>query len=422
MSAMLCATMWAQAPAQGQAGQPQWKDRAEYDLVESIGKEADPNKKLALLNQWKEKYPGSDFKKLRAAMVLQTYQALNQPKEIYAAAKEVLTIDAADPLALSMISYLTPVLANTAPDALETGEKAAQGILSQIGTIFDASKKPAQMNDQQWAQQKDLAEAQSHKTLGWVAMVRKDAAAAQDHFTKSLEKNAAQGDVSYWLGQTIMGEKKVEKYPLGLFHVARAVSYDGPGAMPPAGRTQVDGYLKKAYAGYHGDESGLDQLKQTAKANALPPSGFTIKSVADVAREKAAEEEKFIAENPKLGLWKRIKEALLGAEGQQYFDASMKDAEIPELRGWVVESRGKELTVGISDKTTAEVTLVLDSPVAKVDPGTELTWDKGVGKTFSKEPFMVTMEVEKKNIKGLPSAAPAKRPAAAKKPGGAKRK
>jgi hypothetical protein len=418
---MLCATMWAQAPAQGQAGQPQWKDRAEYDLVESIGKEADPNKKIALLNQWKEKYPGSDFKKLRAAMYLQTYQALNQPKEIYASAKEVLAIDANDPLALSMISFLTPVLANTAPEALDMGEKAANGVLSQLATIFEPSKKPASMSTEQWDQQRNLAEAQSHKTLGWIAMIRKDAPGAQDHFTKSLEKNGAQGDVSYWLGQTIIGMKKVELYPLGLFHVARAVAYDGPGAMPPAGRTQVDSYLKKAYAGYHGDESGLDQVKQVAKAHALPPSGWTIKSVADIAREKAAEEEKFIAENPKLGLWKRIKEALVGAEGQQYFDSSMKDAEIPELRGWVVEAKGKEITVAISDKTTAEVTLQLDAPAGKVDPGTELTWDKGIGKTFSKEPFMLTMEVEKKNIKGLPTPAPAKRAAPARRPAAKKK-
>jgi len=270
IAALLCAPTCAQGQAAqagqaqgqgqaGQAGQPQWKDRAEYDLVESIGKEQDPNKKIALLNQWKEKYPGTEFKKLRAAMYLQTYQGLNQPANIYSAAKEVLAIDPQDMFALSMISYLTPVLTNTSPDALDTGGKAAQGVLSNLDATFAADKKPAQMSAEQWSQQRNLAEAQAHKTLGWVAMIRKNAAEAEDHFTKSLEKNAAQGDVSYWLGQTVMGEKKLEKYPLGMWHVARAASYDGPGALPAQGRTQVNDYLTKAYTGYHGDTSGLDQ-------------------------------------------------------------------------------------------------------------------------------------------------------------------
>src|SRR5690242_11568979 len=64
------------AAGQGQAaaGQPQWKDRAEFDLFESIRNEQDPTKKIALLNQWKEKYPGSEFKKVRAGLLVQTYQ------------------------------------------------------------------------------------------------------------------------------------------------------------------------------------------------------------------------------------------------------------------------------------------------------------------------------------------------------------
>jgi len=431
---LCCAPMWAQAQGQAQPGQaqpgqapqagqaagqagPQWKDRAEYDLVESIGKETDPTKKLALLNQWKEKYPGTEFKKVRSAMYLQTYQQLNQPANIYSAAKDVLAEDPKDMFALSMISYLTPVLTNTSPDALDTGEKAAQGVLANLDATFAADKKPANMSADQWQQQRNLAEAQAHKTLGWVAMIRKNAPEAEDHFTKSLEKNPAQGDVSYWLGQTIMGEKKLEKYSLGLWHVARAVSYDGPGSLPAQGRTQVNDYLTKAYSGYHGDASGLDQVKAQAKAAALPPSGFVIRSVKELAEDKLKQEEAEAAKNPQLALWKKIKDELTGPNGQQYFDSSMKDAQIPEFTGYLIEQRPKELVVGIMDKTTPEMTLQLDSPMpGKAEPGTQLTFS-GVGKSFSKEPFMVVEETERKNIKGWPAAAaPAKRAAPAKKP------
>src|SRR5437016_4389516 len=47
-------------PAQGQPAR-NWKDRAEYDLYNASVKEQDPNKRLALLNSWKEKYTKSDY-------------------------------------------------------------------------------------------------------------------------------------------------------------------------------------------------------------------------------------------------------------------------------------------------------------------------------------------------------------------------
>ena len=76
-------------------------------------------------------------------MYLQAYQQLNQPANIYAAAKDVLTEDPKDMFALSMISYLTPVLTNTSPEALDMGEKAAQGVLANLDATFAADKKPA---------------------------------------------------------------------------------------------------------------------------------------------------------------------------------------------------------------------------------------------------------------------------------------
>src|SRR5687768_8609536 len=70
---------WSQA-AQGQAAQgaqPQYKDQAEYEIFNNVVKEQDPNKKLAFLNTWKEKYPQTEFKKARQLHYLNTYQNLN---------------------------------------------------------------------------------------------------------------------------------------------------------------------------------------------------------------------------------------------------------------------------------------------------------------------------------------------------------
>jgi hypothetical protein len=403
------------AGAQPADAKPNWKDRAEYDLVESITKETDHTKRIALLNQWKEKYPNTDFKKLRAQIYLQSYQGLNQSANVLAAARDILAVDPQDMQALSTMAYYTPALNNQAPDALAAGEKAARGVLENLETFYTPDKKPAQVTAEQWAKAKKDSAAMAHKTLGWIAMIRKEAAPAEENFQKSLEFNPAQGDVSYWLGQTIMGERNADKYSVGLWHIARAASYDGPGALPPAGRKPVDDYLVKAYKGYHGDVTGLDEIKTQAKASALPPPGFNIESVKDIAIKKLKQEEEFAKNNPQAALWIRLKEALLGAEGQQYFDSSMKDAIAPKLRGTLVEQKPKELLVAMSPgSTTPEVTLQLESPLPKAEPGLAFEFE-GVAKSYTKEPFMVVMDVEKEKITGWPAAAPAKKSAPAKR-------
>ena len=84
-----------------------------------------------------------------------------------------------------------------------------------------------------------------------------------------------------------------------------------PGACRK-GRKQVDDYLTKAYTGFHGDTSGLAELKAQAKSAALPPAGFKIKSVREIALEKAQQEEEFNKNNPQLAAWKAMKQGLTG--------------------------------------------------------------------------------------------------------------
>ena len=61
---LLVAFLAASLPAQQQ---PKVKNQEEYDLYNGvIQSQNDPNKQIQLLNTWKEKYPESDFKLLRA--------------------------------------------------------------------------------------------------------------------------------------------------------------------------------------------------------------------------------------------------------------------------------------------------------------------------------------------------------------------
>ena len=410
--------------AQGQTPQKNWKDRAEYDLFESINKETNGARKLDLLNNWKDKYANTDFKQERLTMFLTTYQALNQPAKMIETAREMLSNDPKEFQALYWITFLTPSMNNPAPDALGSGEQAAGELLANLDATFAPEKKPANLSEADWKKARQDMEALGHKTLGWVAMLRKNNDAAEKEFVKSMEINQNAGEVSYWLGTVILAQKKPERQSEVLFHFGRAANYDGPGALPPEGRKQIDAYFVKAYNNYHGqDDAGLKELRALARSKPVPPADFKIKSSNEISAES---EEAFKQSNPQLALWMGVKKELTTPTGEQYFESTLKGAGVPKLKGKLISHKPvrapKELVLGIADPKVAEVTLKLDAALpGRADAGTELEFE-GIAVAYAKEPFMVTFEVEKEKLSGWPTqgAPPAKKPAA-KKAGGVKK-
>ena len=418
IAAVFCVSMWGQATP---APEKKVKDRAEYDLYDSITKEQNAAKRLEFLNTWKEKYAETDYKKERLLFYLTTYVQLNQPAKVIETAKAILEIDPKDFTSLYYISLLTVTQNDMSAGALDSGEKASQGMLANLDTTFAKEKKPAATSDADWTKARNDMEAIAHKTLGWVGIQKKQWDVAEQEFRKELALSPTDAQVSYWLGQSIGGQKKVERTPEAIYFYARAASYDGPGALPPDFRKTVDDYLVRAYKGYHGAMDGLPEIKALAKSNAMPPPDFKIKSVKDVAEDENKKQEEFNKNNPQLAMWTGVKTALVAADGSQYFDSKMKGAGLPKLRGKLVSQtpaiKPKTLVLAMSDDTTPEVTLVLSAPLpGKADAGTVIEFE-GVPTTFTQNPFMVTMEVEKEKIEGWPAQAapaPVHRPASSK--------
>ncbi|MEN6535222.1 MAG: hypothetical protein ABFD60_16765 [Bryobacteraceae bacterium] len=393
------------------AQETKWKDRAEYDLVASYTKETDNNKKLQLLNEWKQKYPDTFYKDTRLLYYLTTYQAMNRPVEMYETAKEMVALNPKDLRGLSWVLILTPTLGKNTPDILETGEKAANGLIASIDTLFAASAKPKETSTADWEKGRTDSGALAHKVLGWVAMNRKDYAAAETQFKDSLKANPAGGEVSYWLGLVLVNQKLAEKQGEALFHFARAAMYDGPASLNPQARADVTKYFEKVYSSFHGSAEGIDAVRTAAKQSALPPEGFKIKSSYELNLEK---EEELKRTNPMLALWLNVRSELTGANADQYWDSSVKGAGLPGGAHGVTKFKGKlvshtpaknpkELVLAVSDATTPEVTLKLDEPMVGAAPaGTEIDFE-GVATSFVKDPFMLVFEVDKAKVSGWPA-------------------
>lgn len=402
-------TAWCQ-----EAKKKEVKDRAEYDLYVSVTKETNDAKRLEFLNTWKEKYPDSAFKLERMQYYLNTYKNLNDGAKMLETAKLFTAEDPKNLTGLYWQTVLTVSLANSAPEALDAGEKAANSLIANL----DASK-PAGATDEAWKKEKATLEGVAHTTLGWVAMQRKNSEAAEKSFVAALEAAPNNAQVDYWMGATILAQRKAERQAEALFYFARAAAMEGPGALAGPVKQTADQYFMKLYTTYHGDASGIEEIKKYAAANPKPGADFKLKS----KHERTAEDDaKLAAENPQLALWMRVKEKLTAPDGEQYFAGSVKNTALPALKGKIISHTPakfpKEIVVGIEKADVAEITLKLENPpkgAGKADPGTEIEFE-GTPVAFTREPFNLTVEVAADKLKGWPAAPPpAKKAVVAKK-------
>ena len=114
-----------------------------------------------------------------------------------------------------------------------------------------------------------------------------------------------------------------------------------------------------------------------------------------------------------LQLWLTIKRQLTRPDGERYFQSSMKDSVIPAGANGVSMLKGtltsalfnkgvSRLMLGLSDSTTAEVTLVLHNGDVSItsELGAQVEF-QGVAVEFTKDPFMLTFDVQLSGTKGL---------------------
>lgn len=421
----ICAFGLISASMQGQT--KNWKDRAEYDLVQQITKEANPQTKIALLKQWEEKYPTSDYKEDRYATTILAYQQAGNAQEMLATTKKLLGDFPKSVTGLYYLNLLTISMNNTSPDALAAGENAGKTMLSLMDDTFSPAKKPAQTSEAQWKQERSNFEAIAYKTMGWVALQKQQYEDAEKNFLEVLNRTPGDAQVSAWTGTAVIRQKKLEKQGVALYHIARAAYYEGPGAFPAQVRDQLRANFEKNYTNFHGDKGGMDQIIEKAKTNPIP-GDVKIESKDEILIKQ---EEELKKTNPVLALWISIKRELAGPNSATYFENTLKNAAIPggvevggtkveKLKGKVVSlkpaTNPKEIVLGVSSAEMSEVTLRFETALrGKVDIGTELEFS-GAPIEFTPDPFNLVFDVEAKDLVGWPAAPPP----AAKKSGSKK--
>jgi len=400
----------------------QFKTQAEYDAYNEVTKDLaanNPQKALTDLEAWKQKFPDSDFKDDRVALQVQTLAAANQPAKALDAAADLMGKDLSSalsgPAQVIKLLYTLAVAIQNVPDPtpaqLAAGAQAARQLAA-----FD--KAPDGVAPEAWAQARHDMQAAAKAASLYTALIpsaqamnHKDCDAAEAAARKAIDQFPESGQAAWSLGSALLCLQKThpEKAPVAIYEFARAASLEPQKAMvdPKWQQATAEPYLEKIYNQYHGaDADGLRQLKMLAVTSPLPPGDFQLKSVGAIAAEK---QEEFEKSNPKLALWMQIKAALTAANGDQYFDAELKNSAVPPLPGVVMEARPacrpKELLVAIKepdkDVLEGQILLKFEKPLnGKPEVPADIQFE-GLPSAFTASPFLLTMDAEVGKVTGL---------------------
>lgn len=370
-----------------------WVDRGEYDLVLTIRAEASPEKRIALLERWKEKYPKSELDQQRRELYLNAYETLGDSAHMLDVAKEMVTVQPENFVGVYWLSVLLPESKAPSPEMLDAGEKAARQLLKAAATPPEA-----------WAKQRAAVERIAHRSLGWIEWQKGDYAAAETEFTANLRQDPASAEASACLGAVLASQKQPEKQVAALWQTTRAASLRDVGALPDGQRRLMDTVSEQLYASYHGATDGLEDLRTKAAADAFPPADFTVESAAIIAARKA--EEELNRTNPELAAWLRIRKRLDTDDGEAYFSQSLHNTLLPKLKGTLLHfepaKKPNTLVLALSDATAEEVTLQLSAPFPnEAAPGIVLEFE-GTADSFTRAPFRLNVTAVPDKVTGWP--------------------
>lgn len=404
-----------------------FKDDKEQTEAIAANTEKDPKAQLEKLDLWKHDYPETEYSDDRMDLYFRAYGATKQFHEQLGVAQDMLKKFPDSFALLRGVLVAFSQISSPSADDRAAATSAARAIIDRADTVFAPEKaKDAGMTDAQWKDLKPQMVAYAKVQIDKIVTDQ-----GVDAVVAALKADPTRVTLNVWLGKQLLDEARKnnqpEKQAGAIFAYARAAAYTGPGALSEKDRAGMKGFVDRAYKTYHGSTEGEDKLLAAA-ANQPLPDGYVIESNVDVIRKTNAADADWRAAHPMLAGWRDTKAILTGDDGQTQFDAQIKESALPKFTGKIVSltaaPRGtKSVVVLVDDEKDgkADCTLTFEAPLAgKMEPGETLSFE-GIAKSYVKDPYMLTVLVEKDKLEGWTGKnAPAARPPAkstAKKPG-----
>ncbi|MFB3825528.1 MAG: hypothetical protein ACE15B_02120 [Bryobacteraceae bacterium] len=373
-----------------------WTDRGEYDLALLVRSEAAPEKRLALLDQWKAKYPGTAQQQVRRELYLSAYQSMGAWPRMLEVSREMVAAQPDNLLGLYWFTLLAPEANQPSPAFLDQAGKAARQLLD----------KAAAAPDPEWQKRRAAIQRLGTRTLVWVACARGAYDEAERQLAAWLRANPRDAEMSAWLAAIVA--KHSDKQVTALWHLARAAAPPAKGAAGPDRSREFAAELERIYTAYHGGTDGLESLRAAAAAgDPMPPEGFQIESAAAAAVRR--QDEELTRTHPELAAWLRIRRSLESPGWEKYLNETLRRAPLPKLRGTVVRAtparKPQEIVLSMAGGTGEELLLKVDEPFGSAAPaGAELEFEGASVEEFTREPFRLTVNMVRDRVQGWPAA------------------
>lgn len=271
---MIQADAWA-APPQAAAEKkgPQWKSTDEYNAFQAAANEKDPHKKISLAEAFLAKYTDTDFKDLAYLQEMAAYQQLGDGANAIKSGEKALDANPDNLEALRFVCFALPFVykptdADAAAQLTRTEGAAKHGL-----ELLQKLQKPANATPEQFDQAVKGLRSVFNGSLGFVAMQKKDYAAA----ITSL-KTAAEDDPSNNLTFSMLGQSYLQStppdYDNGIWSLARSVALSKASNSPNA--AALAKYYDQVYTNRHGSNEGEQDVVTQAAASVNPPDGFKV--------------------------------------------------------------------------------------------------------------------------------------------------
>ncbi|HTB15222.1 MAG TPA: hypothetical protein VK752_26805 [Bryobacteraceae bacterium] len=419
---MVCLALMAFAVAQTPPAAPAKKFKDDKEQTEAIAAntEKDPKAQLEKLELWKHDYPETEYDVDRLDLYFKAYGATKQYHEQIGVTQEMLKKIPDSFALLRAILVAFSQIPSPSADDRKAAADAARTIIDRADQVFAPEKaKDAGMTAAQWTDLKPQMVAYAKTQIDKIVTDQ-----GVDAVIAALKADPTRVTLNVWLGKQLLDEARKnnqpEKQAGAIFAYARAAAYTGPGALSEKDRAGMKTFVDKAYKTYHGSSEGEDKLLAAA-ANQPLPDGYVIESNVDVIRKTNAADADWRAAHPMLAGWRDTKGILTADDGQAQFDAQIKDNLLPKFTGKIVSltpaARGtKSVVVLVDDEKDgkADCTLTFEAALpGKMDPGDTLSFE-GIAKSFTKDPYMLTVLVEKDKLEGWTGKNAPARPAGAK--------
>jgi len=354
-----------------------WTDRAEYDLALKIRVEASPKTRIALLDDWKTKYPKSALAEPRRELYLAAYRELGDVPKMLDTVKEIVADQPNNQVGLYWAMILVPLV--------KDGDAAAQALGAQAARQMIAAQAPG-------------SEFLAHRVLGWVAWQRNNLPEAEIELTAAAKLAPQDAEIEAWLGAVLAQQQTSPKQSAAIWQLARAAAVKGEGALPDSERGQYLTSMERLYVRLNGDKTGLDHIESQAAAAPFAPAGFEVGPLMGASATDSA---------VNAAVWVRLRTRLAAADGDAYFNSVLKGREMPLLKGKVVRaaprSKPQEIGIAVTENTTEEVVLMLSAPMPSAARlGTEIEF-KGHADSLASNPFRLTLTADPEDLIGWPS-------------------